>query len=108
METYIIIGIVVLVVIVAIILVVTGRIKTVKQWLKYAVAEAEQYFGSKTGKLKLQYVYNCFAERFKVISSFITFDVFSKWVDTALETLNEWLNTNQSIAAVIEQTETEE
>lgn len=97
----------VLVVIVAIILVVTGRIKTVKQWLKYAVAEAERYFGSKTGKLKLQYVYNCFAEKFTVISSFITFQVFSKWVDTALETLNDWLSTNDNIAAVIEQAETE-
>lgn len=101
METYIIIGIVVLVAIAAIILVITGKIKTVKQWLKYAVAESEQYFGSKTGKLKLQYVYNCFAERFKVISSFITFDVFSKWVDTALETLNDWLETNENIASVI-------
>lgn len=105
MENYVIIGAFVLIAIVAIVLVCIGRIKTVKQWLKYAVAEAEQYFGSKTGKLKLQYVYNCFAERFKVISSFVTFDVFSKWVDTALETLNGWLETNNSIAAIIENTE---
>lgn len=105
MENFIIIGAVVLIAIIAIVLVCVGKVKAVKQWLKYAVAEAEQYFGSKTGKLKLQYVYNCFAERFKVISSFVTFDVFSKWVDTALETLNGWLETNNSIAAIIENTE---
>ena len=105
MENYVIIGAFVLIAIVAIVLVCIGKVKAVKQWLKYAVAEAEQYFGSKTGKLKLQYVYNCFAERFKVISSFVTFDVFSKWVDTALETLNGWLETNNSIAAIIENTE---
>lgn len=105
MENFIIIGAVVLIAIVAIVLVCVGKVKTVKQWLKYAVAEAEQYFGSKTGKLKLQYVYNCFAERFKVVSSFVTFGVFSKWVDTALETLNGWLETNDNIAAIIENTE---
>ena len=105
MENFIIIGAVVLIAIIAIVLVCVGKVKTVKQWLKYAVAEAEQYFGSKTGKLKLQYVYNCFAERFKVISSFVTFGVFSKWVDTALETLNGWLETNDNIAAIIENTE---
>ena len=105
MENFIIIGAVVLISIIAIVLVCVGKVKTVKQWLKYAVAEAEQYFGSKTGKLKLQYVYNCFAERFKVVSSFVTFGVFSKWVDTALETLNGWLETNDNIAAIIENTE---
>lgn len=105
MENFIIIGAIVLIAIIAIVLVCVGKVKTVKQWLKYAVAEAEQYFGSKTGKLKLQYVYNCFAERFKVVSSFVTFSVFSKWVDTALETLNGWLETNDSIAAIIENTE---
>lgn len=105
MENFIIIGAVVLIAIIAIVLVCVGKVKAVKQWLKYAVAEAEQYFGSKTGKLKLQYVYNCFAERFKVISSFVTFDVFSKWVDTALDTLNGWLETNDNIAAIIENTE---
>ena len=105
MENFIIIGAVVLIAIIAIVLVCVGKVKTVKQWLKYAVAEAEQYFGSKTGKLKLQYVYNCFAERFKVVSSFVTFGVFSKWVDTALDTLNGWLETNDSIAAIIENTE---
>ena len=107
MENYVIIGAFVLIAVIAIVLVCIGKIKTVKQWLKYAVAESEQYFGSKTGKLKLQYVYNCFAERFKVISSFITFDVFSKWVDTALETLNDWLETNKNIASVIEGREEE-
>ena len=102
MENFIIIGAVILIAIIAIVLVCVGKVKAVKQWLKYAVAEAEQYFGSKTGKLKLQYVYNCFAEKFSVISSFITFDVFSKWVDKALETLNDWLETNENIASVIE------
>lgn len=93
-------GAIILAIVIA--LVCCGKIQTVKNWLKYAVTEAEQYFGGKTGQLKLQYVYAKFAEKFKILSAFITFSVFEAWVDAALETLNKWLDTSPAIAEVVE------
>ena len=74
----------------------------VKEWLKWAVAEAEQYLGSGTGQLKLHYVYDMFISQYPVLSKIIPFDVFSEWVDLALERLNEQLSKNTQIKAVIE------
>lgn len=72
-----------------------------KEWLKFAVAEAEMYLGSGTGQLKLRQVYDWFTVQFPVFSKIVPFSIFSKWVDLALAWLREQLDSNENIKALI-------
>ena len=85
-------------------LVCNQKIKII-EWLKYAVVEAEKYLGSGTGQLKLRQVYDWFIEQFPVVAAFIPFRVFSAWVDEALDTMDEWLDSNKNIKKIVEETE---
>lgn len=87
-----------LVILICIYGVMTGK---VKEWLKWAVAEAEYYLGSGTGQLKLRHVYDMFVDTYPVFSKIVPFDIFSKWVDLALEWLAEQLEKNPNIANYI-------
>lgn len=60
------------------------QLNKVKHWLLIAVKEAEDQFGSKTGQLKLSYVYDLFVAKFPWLAKIITFDRFSKLVDEVL------------------------
>jgi hypothetical protein len=73
------------------------KISNLKQWLKYAVVEAEKALGSGTGQLKLRYVYDKAVEQFPWIVALISFDTFSDWVDEALEWMRAELETNKNI-----------
>lgn len=68
------------------------RQKDVKEWLKYAVIAAEKELGSGTGQLKLRQVYDWFTGKFKIFSIILPFKVFCAWVETALETMENWLS----------------
>ena len=72
-----------------------------KNWLVWAVSEAESVFGSKTGKLKLRYAYELAIIRFPMIAKFIPFAMFSKFVDNALIVMREMIENNKSIADAI-------
>ena len=72
-----------------------------RNWLVWAVTEAETMFGSKTGKLKLRYAYELAIERFPVLAKFIPFAVFSKLVDGALDVMREMIENNKNIADAI-------
>lgn len=72
-----------------------------KNWLVWAVSEAEATFGSKTGKLKLRYAYELAVERFPVIAKFIPFTLFSKLVDGALSIMRDMIENNKDIADAI-------
>ena len=80
----------------------TGEKKAVKNWLVWAVSQAEAQLGSGTGKLKLRYVYDSFIKQFPMFSRLITFETFSGWVDVSLVTMKEYIETNPAIANVIE------
>lgn len=69
-----------------------------KKWLLYAVLEAEKQFGSKTGVVKLRYVYTWFIEKYPVFSKFISFDTFSKMVDEVLVEMRHLIDTNIAIS----------
>lgn len=71
------------------------------EWLKWAVVEAEKLLGTGTGQLKLRQVYDWFVEKFPVIAAIVPFRVFSAWVDTALDTMREWLGKNKNVAGYI-------
>ncbi len=62
-----------------------------KEWLVFAVTEAEKALGSGTGALKLRVTYDAFIKRFPLLSKFVTFDTFSSWVDISLAKMKEML-----------------
>ena len=72
-----------------------------KNWLVWAVSEAEATFGSKTGKLKLRYAYELAVERFPMVAKFIPFTLFSKLVDEALSIMRDMIENNKDIADAI-------
>lgn len=80
--------------------IMTGK---VKEWLKFAVTEAEAYLGSGTGQLKLRQVYDWFIVQFPVFSKILPFFIFSKMVDGALEWLRYQLENNANIKALVEE-----
>lgn len=73
------------------------QIKNVKEWLKWAVTEAERELGSGTGQLKLRRVYDMAIAQFPWIAEIVTFATFSVWVDDALIWLNKQLESNNAI-----------
>ena len=73
------------------------KIENIKQWLKYAVTEAEAYFGSGVGEIKLRYVYDMAIQKFPWVEGVISFETFSNWVDEALEWMNKQLQENQKV-----------
>lgn len=73
------------------------KIANIKQWLKLAVVEAEKALGSGTGQLKLRYVYDLAVKQFPWIVTLVTFEIFSGWVDEALDWMREQLKQNSVI-----------
>ena len=57
----------------------------VKEWLLWAVTNAEKELGGGTGKLKLRQVYDLFVQRFPAMALAVSFDTFCEWVDDALQ-----------------------
>lgn len=78
------------------------QIAKIKEWLLFAVTEAEKELGGGTGQLKLRQVYDLFVQRFPAAAAVVSFDVFSGWVDEALEQMREMLKNNRDVAAYVE------
>lgn len=78
-----------------------AQIDKVKEWLLYAVIEAEAQFGGGTGQLKLRYVYDLFITRFPDLVNVISFEKFSELVDEVLETMRHLIATNLDITYYI-------
>lgn len=74
-----------------------AQLARLKEWLLWAVAEAEKELGSGTGQLKLRYVYDMFIIRFPALAKIMPFETFSLLVDKALEKFNELLSTNKKV-----------
>lgn len=78
------------------------QISKIKEWLLYAVCEAEKELGNGTGKLKLRMVYGMFIDKFPQIAKVISFDTFSTWVDDALANMRQMLAINSAVRNYIE------
>ena len=78
------------------------QLADLKEWLKFAVVEAEKMLGSKTGELKLRLVYDKALCAFPWLTKFIPFESFNVYVMEALEWMEKELAENPSIAAYIE------
>lgn len=77
------------------------QIAKIKEWLLWAVIQAEADLGSGTGVLKLRYVYDMFIARFPLVARVVSFETFSVWVDVALEEMKELLDTNPAVEALV-------
>lgn len=89
-------------IILAIIIIAGGiYVNGFKNWLVWAVSEAESVFGSNTGKLKLRYAYELAVARFPILAKLIPFAVFSHMVDDALDIMRDMIENNKNIADAI-------
>jgi hypothetical protein len=77
----------------------------IKEWLLFAVVQAEKQLGGGTGKIKLRLVYDMFVTKFKFFSMLITFEQFSLLVDDALEEMKNITKDNVSISNYIKGSE---
>lgn len=77
------------------------QIHQVKEWLLYAVMEAEKEFGSGTGALKLRFVYDMFITKFPLLVALIPFSTFSSFVDEALDKFKKLLATTPELQAYV-------
>ena len=78
------------------------QIRNIKEWLLIACLEAEQLLGSKTGRIKLRYVYDLFVTKFRFMAYIISFEQFSLLVDEALDVMRDLIETNQAVKAIVE------
>lgn len=79
-----------------------AQLSKVREWLLWAVTEAEKDLGGGTGKLKLRQVYDLFVQRFPWLAKAVSFELFSSLVDEALEEMREMLKTNEAAKAFVE------
>lgn len=77
------------------------QIEAVKQWLLWAVIQAEKDLGSGTGKLKLRQVYDLFVVKFPWVAKHVSFTTFSVWVDEALIEMRKLLQTNMYVSEFV-------
>lgn len=87
-----------LLIIIGIYAIMSGK---VIEWLKYAVAIAEEELGTGTGQLKLRKVYDMFVAKFPKFAIVVPFTIFSKWVDLALEWMDEQIKKNPNISILV-------
>ena len=79
-----------------------AQLQKVKEWLLFAVTQAEKELGGGTGQIKLRYVYDMFVMKFPTLVKFISFETFSFMVDEALDKMRHLLETNQKVEAYVE------
>ena len=78
------------------------QLAKVREWLLWAVAEAERDLGGGTGTLKLRQVYDRFVARFPWLARLVSFERFSALADDALAELREMLSANHAVKVLIE------
>lgn len=75
----------------------TEQLKSVKEWMLFAVTKAEKELGSGTGKLKLRYVYDMFIAKFPWLGKVISFEMVSMMIDDALDEMKAMLESNKAV-----------
>lgn len=79
----------------------SAQIAKVKEWLLYAVTEAERELGSGTGQVKLRYVYDMFLAKFPFLANAVSFEAFSILVDEVLDKFRKLLETNEALKTYV-------
>lgn len=81
----------------------TQKNKKIKEWLLYAVFQAEVELGEGKGSVKLRHVYDKFVDRYKWVSLVISFEKFSRMVDEALSTMKKMLEEDEKVNKYVEE-----
>lgn len=81
------------------------KIEMIKEWLLFAVIQAEKELGGGTGQIKLRYVWDMFIKTFPALAPLVPFDLFKALVDEALEQMRHLLQTNMDILYYVERIE---
>lgn len=79
-----------------------AQLAKVREWLLWAVTEAEKELGGGTGKLKLRQVYDLFVTRFPWLAKIVSFELFSGMVDDALAEMRDMLAQNKAVKEFVE------
>ena len=79
-----------------------AQLAKVREWLLWAVTEAEKELGGGTGKLKLRQVYDLFVTRFPWLAKIVSFELFSDMVDDALDEMRDMLQNNRAVQQLVE------
>lgn len=74
------------------------KFECIREWLKFAVTEAEKSLGEKTGEMKLRMVYDMAIKQFPWILKLINFMEFSMLVDEALDWMKMQIVKNNAIS----------
>lgn len=77
------------------------QIQQLKEWLIYAVAQAEKQLGGGQGQMKLRQVFDQFIQKFPSLVPYVSFEYFSHLVDEALDQLRTMLGTNEKLQEYI-------
>lgn len=77
------------------------QLDKVKEWLLWAVLEAERKLGSGTGALKLRFVYDLFVGKFPWLAKIVSFEQFSDLVDEALDKMQDLLNKDEAVTEYV-------
>ena len=80
----------------------SAQLAKVREWLLWAVTEAEKDLGGGTGKLKLRQVYDLFVTRFPWLAKIVSFELFSGMVDDALAEMRDMLAQNKAVKEFVE------
>lgn len=78
------------------------KIRMIKEWLLFAVIQAEKELGGGTGQVKLRYVWDMFIKTFPALAPVVSFELFSKLVDEALDQMRHLLETNCDVLYYVE------
>ena len=78
------------------------KINMIKEWLLFAVIQAEKELGGGTGQVKLRYVWDMFIKTFPALAPVVSFELFSKLVDEALDQMRHLLETNCDVLYYVE------
>lgn len=78
------------------------QLEKVREWLLWAVTQAEKELGGGTGQLKLRSVYDLFVQRFPWLAKIISFDYFAELVDEALVEMRDMLAKNEKVQAIVQ------
>lgn len=81
------------------------QFKSLREFLLWAVAQAEIALGSKTGDLKLAYAYNLAIKRFPIIAKLIPYTVFKSMVKKALARLEYIMSNSKESRDIINGTD---
>ena len=91
------IAIICIIIIAIIILAYMNRKDVLKKAALYAVAKAEEAWGSKTGQIKFAEVYSFLRTKYPIITFFVTEKTLTNIIEKALVTLKEIISNQKEV-----------